>query len=96
MLLSFTERGIYCAQADVYIDPWKPVDKALITHAHSDHARWGMKQYLAHHDSLGVMRLRLGEDIEIEGVSYGETRYINGVEISFHPAGHIYIPRSGR
>jgi len=89
MLLTFTEKGIYCAQADVYIDPWKPVDNALITHAHSDHARWGMKHYLAHQDSLGVLRLRLGEDIKVEGVAYGEKRFINGVEISFHPAGHI-------
>ena len=47
-LLKFTENGIYCEQADVYIDPWKPVKKALITHAHADHSRWGHKLYLAH------------------------------------------------
>ncbi len=88
-LLTFTPAGIYCPQADVYIDPWQPVDRALITHAHSDHARWGMKAYLAHHDSLPIMRLRLGQEIKVQGVAYGEVTHINGVEVSFHPAGHI-------
>ena len=88
-LLRFAKSGIYCPQADVYIDPWKRVDKALITHAHADHARWGMKQYLAHKDSVPVMRLRLGEEIDVQAVEFGEKIFINGVEISFHPAGHI-------
>lgn len=88
-LLTLTDRGLYCPQADVYIDPWRPVPRALITHAHSDHARWGMGHYLAHHDSLPVLRLRLGQDISAEGVAYGEVRHLNGVQVSFHPAGHI-------
>lgn len=88
-LLTLTESGLYCPQADVYIDPWRPVGRALITHAHSDHARWGMGHYLAHHHSLPVMRLRLGADIAAEGIAYGESRTLNGVQISFHPAGHI-------
>ncbi|RMG57199.1 MAG: ligase-associated DNA damage response exonuclease [Bacteroidetes bacterium] len=88
-LLTLTDRGLYCAPADLYIDPWRPVDRALITHAHSDHARWGMGHYLAHRDSLPVLRLRLGQDISAEGVAYGESRLVNGVRISFHPAGHI-------
>ncbi|MEL6673587.1 MAG: ligase-associated DNA damage response exonuclease [Bacteroidota bacterium] len=88
-LLRFTAEGIYCPQADVYIDPWRRVPKALITHAHSDHARWGMEHYLAHHDSVPVLRLRLGRDISVQGVAFGEKIYMNGVEISFHPAGHI-------
>ncbi|MEL6730444.1 MAG: ligase-associated DNA damage response exonuclease [Bacteroidota bacterium] len=88
-LITFTDRGIYCPQADVYIDPWRKVDRALITHAHADHSRWGMKHYLAQHDSIPIMRLRLGQDISAQGVDYGEKLYINGVEISFHPAGHI-------
>lgn len=88
-LLTFTAQGIYCPQADVYVDPWRPVDRALITHAHADHARWGMRHYLAHVDSLPIMRLRLGQDISAQGVAYGEVTTINGVEISFHPAGHI-------
>jgi putative mRNA 3-end processing factor len=88
-LLSFTDKGIYCEQAGVFVDPWRPVEKALITHAHSDHARWGMKHYLAHKDSVPVMKLRLGNDISVRGLDYGQKISINGVEISFHPAGHI-------
>ncbi|MFN2422586.1 MAG: ligase-associated DNA damage response exonuclease [Cryomorphaceae bacterium] len=87
-LISFTDKGLYCEKADVYIDPWKPVDKALITHAHADHSRWGMGTYAAHKHSLPVMRWRLG-DIEAIGVEYGEQLRVNGVDISFHPAGHI-------
>jgi len=61
----------------------------VITHAHSDHSRWGMKHYLAHHHSEDVMRLRLGLDISLETVDYGEVMDINGVKVSLHPAGHI-------
>lgn len=63
--------------------------RAVITHAHSDHARYGCKHYLAHHDSAAVMRLRLGNDISLQTMAYGETRTINGVKVSLHPAGHI-------
>ncbi|MBS1781221.1 MAG: ligase-associated DNA damage response exonuclease [Bacteroidetes bacterium] len=89
-MVSFDDNGIYCAQADVYIDPWKPVGKAIITHAHSDHARWGMGSYLAHHDSIPVLHYRLGQDIKAQGLAYGESIDINGVRISLHPAGHIW------
>lgn len=88
-LLSFHERGIYCAIGDFYIDPWLPVDRAIITHAHSDHARSGMKSYLAHHDSVAILRHRLGADIAIRGIEYNEVVQMNGVRISLHPAGHI-------
>ncbi|MEM1136914.1 MAG: ligase-associated DNA damage response exonuclease [Bacteroidota bacterium] len=88
-LLEFNENGIYCAKGDFYIDPWKPVKRALITHAHADHARWGSKYYLAHCDSVPILKLRLGQDIKIESITYGITKKINGVEVSFHPAGHI-------
>ncbi|AHM59161.1 RNA procession exonuclease [Flammeovirgaceae bacterium 311] len=88
-LLEINDCGIYCSQADVYIDPWKPVPKALITHAHGDHARSGNKFYLAHQQSEQVLRLRLGQDIKLQTVTYGEKVTINGVGISFHPAGHI-------
>jgi putative mRNA 3-end processing factor len=66
-MLKFDRFGIFCEPAGVYIDPWKPVDKAIITHAHSDHARWGSRHYLAHHDSIPVLRLRLGADISVQG-----------------------------
>jgi putative mRNA 3-end processing factor len=89
-MITFNNCGIYCKQANVYIDPWKPVDKAIITHAHSDHARFGMKAYLAHKHAAPVMKYRLGPDISIQDMDYGETLEINGVTISLHPAGHIW------
>jgi len=88
VLIQFTNSGIYCEQADLYIDPWKPVNKAIITHAHSDHARWGSNQYLAHTDSEGVLRYRLGE-ISLQTIAYNNSLVVNGVRISLHPAGHI-------
>ncbi|MEP2920072.1 MAG: ligase-associated DNA damage response exonuclease [Sulfitobacter sp.] len=86
--LIFTPEGIYCPAGDFYIDPWRRVDRALITHGHSDHARWGMGRYLATHDALPVIRHRLG-DIDAEGIAYGEQRQIGGATVSFHPAGHV-------
>lgn len=88
-LLIFNSNGIYCPKADVYIDPWRPVKKAIITHAHADHSRWGMQHYLAHPLSIPVMRLRLGSDIAVQALNYGEALTINGVQFSLHPAGHI-------
>jgi len=87
-LIEFTSKGLYCEKGRFFIDPWRPVDKAVITHAHADHSRWGMKSYLAHHQSLPVMKHRLG-DINVEGVEYNERINMNGISISFHPAGHI-------
>ncbi|MFD2201569.1 ligase-associated DNA damage response exonuclease [Shivajiella indica] len=88
-ILELTDFGLYCPLADLFIDPWRPVDKAIITHAHSDHARWGMKKYLAHHDSEEIMKLRLGSDISLQTIGYNQWIEINGVRISLHPAGHI-------
>jgi putative mRNA 3-end processing factor len=87
-LISFSSKGILCKQAGVYIDPWKPVERAIITHAHSDHARPGNKWYLAHHQSKNILKLRLG-DIYVESIEYDQPIFINGVKISLHPAGHI-------
>jgi len=86
--LAFTKKGIYCAVADVYLDPWRPVDKALITHGHSDHSRWGHKQYITQQDNVPIIKHRLG-DIQVSGVSFRESIMINNVKFSFHPAGHI-------
>ncbi len=88
-MLKFDHYGIFCEPAGIYIDPWKPVDKAIITHAHSDHARWGNKHYLAHHGSIPVLKYRLGSEVNAQGLDYGEEIAINGVKISLHPAGHI-------
>jgi putative mRNA 3-end processing factor len=89
VLLTSTKYGLYCAQADVYIDPWRTVPKAIITHAHSDHAYRGHKSYLAHTDSREILKLRLGKQINIETLNYEQHISINGVDISLHPAGHI-------
>ncbi|MCB0518592.1 MAG: ligase-associated DNA damage response exonuclease [Lewinellaceae bacterium] len=88
-MLQFNENGIYCPDGNFYIDPWKPVGRAITTHAHSDHARPGSKHYLAHRDSSAVMRLRLGADISLQTLGYGEPLAINGVKVSLYPAGHI-------
>jgi len=89
IMLTFNDKGIYCAQAAIYIDPWFPVDKAIITHAHADHARFGSKHYLCHRDSATLLKLRLGPQTSIQCIDYGEEIDINGVKVSLHPAGHI-------
>ncbi|WP_300061748.1 ligase-associated DNA damage response exonuclease [uncultured Roseobacter sp.] len=86
--LTFTDRGIYCAAGDFYIDPWRPVERALITHGHADHARYGHKSYMATHAALPVMRHRLG-DISAQGIAFGEPLTIGDAIVSFHPAGHV-------
>ena len=88
-LLEFNDRGIYCRQADVYLDPWKPVPRALISHGHSDHARWGHEKYLCSEPATPVIRYRLQLTDNLQSVKYGEVIRINDVQFSFHPAGHI-------
>ena len=88
MVLQFRPEGIYCPAGDFFIDPWRPVDRALITHGHADHSRWGMKRYLATDAAAPVIRHRLGE-IDLETVQFGEARTIGNATVSFHPAGHV-------
>ena len=88
-LLQFTRSGIYCSQGDFYIDPWRRVNKALITHGHSDHARPGSKQYLCTHLCKPIIQHRLGKSATVSTLQYGESTTINGVKCSFHPAGHV-------
>lgn len=87
-LLTFTPEGIYCAAGDFHIDPWLPVPLALITHGHADHSRLGMGAYMATTSAAPIMRHRLGE-IKMDTVAYGDVTSINGVDVSFHPAGHV-------
>ncbi|APU68408.1 ligase-associated DNA damage response exonuclease [Christiangramia flava] len=87
-LLAFNDKGIYCAAADVYLDPWRPVEKAIISHGHADHARWGHKKYITHVTNVPIIKHRIG-DIEVSGKEWNETFTINNVKFSFHPAGHI-------
>jgi putative mRNA 3-end processing factor len=81
--------GLYCPPGDFYIDPWQPVDRAVITHAHGDHARRGSAHYLASAPSAGVLRARLGADINLQTLPYGEAIDHHGVRVSLHPAGHV-------
>ena len=87
-LLVHTALGLYCPKADVYLDPWKPVKKAILSHGHADHARWGSSSYLCTPTAAPVIKYRLG-DINLETLPFGEEKLINGVSFSFHPAGHI-------
>ncbi|HZL56792.1 MAG TPA: ligase-associated DNA damage response exonuclease [Bryobacteraceae bacterium] len=88
-LLGVDDNGLWCEAGGFHIDPWRPVARALITHGHSDHARAGSDAYLCSAPCKPVLRLRMGADCRIETLPYGERRQIGGVEISFHPAGHV-------
>ena len=81
--------GLYCPPGDFYIDPWRPVERAIITHGHSDHARPGHAHYLCHTDSAGILRARLGAGIALQTLPYGEALEHHGVRVSLHPAGHV-------
>jgi len=87
-VLAFTDAGIFCPAGGFHIDPWRPVERALITHGHADHARPGHRSYLATVAAAPVIRHRLGQ-IRLDTLAYGETRRIGDAEVSFHPAGHI-------
>jgi len=80
--------GLYCPPGDFFVDPWRPVARAVITHAHADHARRGHGAYLAQAAGAGVLRARLGE-IALQPLDYGEAVAIGGVKLSLHPAGHV-------
>ena len=88
-LLECTPRGLYCPAGDFYIDPWQSVDRAVITHAHADHARWGSRAYLATNSCRSLLQLRLGAGIHLETLPYGEPITIGSARVSLHPAGHI-------
>ncbi|MDB5983279.1 MAG: mRNA 3-end processing factor [Pseudomonas sp.] len=81
--------GLYCPPGDFYIDPWRPVERAVITHGHGDHARIGNTHYLAAAPGEGILRARLGQDITLQTLSYGEKINHHGVTLSLHPAGHV-------
>lgn len=87
-LVVLRPQGLYCPPGDFYIDPWRPVDRAVITHAHGDHARMGHGHYLAAAPGEGVLRTRLGP-IDLQPLAYGESIVHHGVRVSMHPAGHV-------
>ncbi|TIS10321.1 MAG: DNA ligase-associated DEXH box helicase, partial [Mesorhizobium sp.] len=90
-LLKPRPEGLYCPPGDFFIDPVRPVSRALITHGHSDHARSGHRSVLATQQTLDIMGLRYGEDFAetTQAATVGETIDINGVSVTFHPAGHV-------
>lgn len=88
-LVTLTDEGLYCPTGEFHIDPWKPVNRALVTHAHADHARWGCRRYLAAEPGKHLLRTRLGDEADIRTVPFSSTEEHNGVRVSFHPAGHV-------
>jgi putative mRNA 3-end processing factor len=88
-IIKLTDSGLYCEQGDFYIDPWLPVKKAILTHAHADHTYRGNQDYLVPEEGVRLSRIRLGDEAKISTAKYGATTDINGVKVSFHPAGHV-------
>lgn len=88
-LLQVREAGLYCPAGDFYIDPVLPVERALITHAHGDHARPGSRSYLTSGPGEALLRARLGEEASLQSEPYGAALPIGDARVSFHPAGHI-------
>ena len=87
-LIVLRPQGLYCPAGDFYIDPWRPVERAVITHAHADHARPGHRHYLCSAEGAGLLRARLG-DVSLQALAWGEPLHWQGARISLHPAGHV-------
>jgi putative mRNA 3-end processing factor len=88
-LLQLTDNGLYCSAGDFYIDPWLRVDRAVVTHAHADHACAGSRAYLTARPGEALLRARVGDGAAIQVLAYGESVRLSGVRVSLHPAGHI-------
>ena len=88
-LVVLRPEGLYCPAGDFHIDPWRAVARAVLTHAHADHARPGHGACLATAVSEGVLRARLGAGLALQGLAYGEAVTLGGVRVSLHPAGHV-------
>ncbi len=88
-LVSVTPQGLYCQAGNFHIDPWRPVERALVTHAHGDHARSGSQRYLGAAPGRSLLQRRLGADAVIDTLEYGEPLKVGETTVSFHPAGHV-------
>ena len=88
-LLRLTDAGLYCEAGDFHVDPWAPVPRAVVTHAHGDHVAWGCVSYLCSTDGARLLGLRLGGLEAVRTIAYGERIRLGGVNLSLHPAGHI-------
>src|SRR5688500_6499421 len=89
-LITLEPAGLFCAPGGFYVDPWRPVERAVITHAHGDHASFGHQHYLVSQAGEHVTRRRVG-DAPIQTLAYGEAITINGVKVSLHPAGRARL-----
>ena len=88
-MLEIRDQGLYCPAGGFYIDPVAPVERAVLTHAHGDHARTGSAHYLTANSGFNLVRTRLGDDASIQTLQYGETLRLGDVDVSLHPSGHI-------
>src|SRR5438067_12370305 len=88
-LVQSASDGLYCEAGDFYIDPWNPVDRAVITHAHADHAQAACGRYLTTVAGEKVLRARTGPTATIDTLPYGAAVEERGVRLRFHPAGHV-------
>ncbi|WP_373531922.1 ligase-associated DNA damage response exonuclease [Vampirovibrio sp.] len=88
-VIQATEAGLYCSAGDFYIDPWRPVERAIITHAHADHARVGSNHYFCTEDGLPLLKHRLGAEQQYQTLPYGQQLAMGPATVSLHPAGHI-------
>ncbi len=92
-MLELTKHGLYCAAGDFYVDPWPDkdarIERAVITHAHADHARGGSMHYLATPETAAIMHARISPDLSIQTLGYGKSLRVGDTEISLHPAGHV-------
>lgn len=88
-LVRITGSGLYCDAGDFFVDPWKPTRRAVITHAHADHACRGCERYLTTESGMAVLRSRMDPGATIDTLRYGEELRVGGVKVSLHPAGHI-------
>jgi len=88
-LLESTARGLFCRAGNFHIDPWQPVERAVITHAHSDHARFGSKHYLCSAPGAEILALRVGSHASIESLPYRQPVTLGDTTVSFRPAGHL-------
>lgn len=88
-LIAWTDKGLFCEAGGFYIDPHRRVDLAIVTHAHSDHARRGSAKYICEASGVSLLQNRLGKQIQVQGIPYGQKFKLNDVTVSFHSAGHI-------
>jgi putative mRNA 3-end processing factor len=88
-VLRLTDAGFYCEDGGFHVDPWRPVARAIVTHAHGDHVAWGCDAYLTSREGAGVLAARLPADAVIESLPFGDRQHLGDVEVSLHPAGHI-------